>query len=166
VKIVHVHHHYWPVIGGLENAVRALAEGMAKLGHEVHVVASSYSGGKPKEEMNGVRVHRVKSARLHYPDLTYPLSYPLEALEGADVVHGHSQNSLFTVKVVEKAKRLGVKTVVKTVMYFMRTHSFPRHEIINSVRVIRRIKPDMVWSHGSYSSELPAILRRCDKEHH
>ena len=114
MKIVYVHHHYWPVVGGLENVVKALAEGMAKLGHEVHVVTSPYgAGGRPREEeVNGVRVHRVKSARLHYPDLTYPLSYPLEALKGADIVHGHSQNSLFTAKVVEKAKKLGAKTVM------------------------------------------------------
>jgi glycosyltransferase involved in cell wall biosynthesis len=114
MKIVHVHPHYWPVVGGLENVVRALAEGMAKLGHEVHVVTSPYgAGGRPgEEEVNGVLVHRVKSARLHYPDLTYPLSYPLEALKGADIVHGHSQNSLFNVKVIEKAKKLGAKTVI------------------------------------------------------
>jgi hypothetical protein len=31
MKIVHIHHHYWPVVGGLENVVKALAEGMAKL---------------------------------------------------------------------------------------------------------------------------------------
>lgn len=125
MKIVHVHHHYWPVVGGLENVVKALAEGMAKLGHEVHVVTSPYSAeGRPREEeVNGVRVHRVKSARLHYPDLTYPLSYPLDALKGADIVHGHSQNSLFTVKVIEKAKKMGAKTV----MHFMAVDALDDH---------------------------------------
>jgi glycosyltransferase involved in cell wall biosynthesis len=125
MKIVHVHHHYWPVVGGLENVVKALAEGMANLGHEVHVVTSPYGAeGRPREEeVNGVRVHRVKSARLHYPDLTYPLSYPLEALKGADIVHGHSQNSLFTVKVIEKAKKLGAKTVI----HFMAVDALSDH---------------------------------------
>jgi glycosyltransferase involved in cell wall biosynthesis len=113
MKIVHIHHHYWPVIGGLENVVKALAEGMAKLGHEVHVITSRYGAeGRPKEEVvNGVHVHRVRSVRLGYPDLTYPLDYPIDLLKNADVVHGHSQNSLFTVKIIEKAKELGVKTV-------------------------------------------------------
>jgi len=41
MKIVHVAHHYWPVIGGIENVVRGLAESMIKLGHEVHVVTST-----------------------------------------------------------------------------------------------------------------------------
>jgi len=78
MKIVHINHHYWPVIGGLENVVKALAEGIAKLGHEVHVITSTYGAeGRPKEEtVNGVNVHRVRSVRLGYPDLTYPLEYP------------------------------------------------------------------------------------------
>jgi len=57
-------------------------------------------------------VHRVRSLRLGYPDLTYPLDYPLDILKNADVVHGHSQNSLFTVKVIEKAKRFDVRTAI------------------------------------------------------
>jgi glycosyltransferase involved in cell wall biosynthesis len=114
MKIVHVYHHYWPVIGGLENVVKALAEGMAKLGHEAHVITSTYGAqDRPREEeINGVHIHRVKSIRLGYPDLTYSLEYPIDLLKNADVVHGHSQNSLFTVKMIEKAKQLGAKTVI------------------------------------------------------
>ena len=125
MRIVHIHHHYWPVIGGLENVVKALAEGMAKLGHEVHVVASTYGAeGRPREEaVNGVHVHRVRSVRLGYPDLTYPLEYPTHLLKSADVVHGHSQNSLFTVKMIEKAKEFGVKTV----MHFMAVDALDDH---------------------------------------
>jgi len=62
--------------------------------------------------VNGVHVHRVRSVRLGYPDLTYPLDYPIDLLKNADVVHGHSQNSLFTVKIIEKAKELEVKTAM------------------------------------------------------
>jgi len=125
MKIIHVVHHYWPVVGGIENVVKALAEGMVKLGHEVHVVASRYGAeGRPREEVvNGVHVHRVKSVRLGYPDLTYPLEYPIDLFKNADVVHGHSQNSLFTVKMIEKAKELGVKTV----MHFMAVDALNDH---------------------------------------
>jgi glycosyltransferase involved in cell wall biosynthesis len=73
--------------------------------------------------MNGVHIHRVKSIRLGYPDLTYPLEYPIDVLRKADVVHGHSQNSLFTVKIIEKAKELGVKTV----MHFMAVDALNDH---------------------------------------
>jgi len=125
MRIVHVIHHYWPFIGGIENVVKALAEGMVKLGHEVHVVASRYGAeGRPREEVvNGVHVHRVRSVRLGYPDLTYPLEYPIDLLKSADVVHGHSQNSLFTVKMIEKAKQLGVKTVT----HFMAVDALSDH---------------------------------------
>jgi glycosyltransferase involved in cell wall biosynthesis len=125
MKIVHVAHHYWPVIGGIENVVRGLAESMIKLGHEVHVVTSTFGAeGRPKEEViNGVYVHRVRSLRLGYPDLTYPLDYPLDILKNADVVHGHSQNSLFTVKVIEKAKRFDVRTA----MHFMAVDALNDH---------------------------------------
>jgi len=125
MRIVHVCHHYWPVVGGIENVVKALAESMARLGHEVHVVASTYGAeGRPREEVvNGVYVHRVKAVRPRYPDLTYPLDHPASVLRNADVVHGHSQNSLFTVKIIEKAKKLGVKTV----MHFMAVDAFDDH---------------------------------------
>jgi len=75
MKIVHIHHHYWPVIGGLENVVKALAEGMAKLGHEVHVITSTHGAeGRPREEeINGVHIRRIRSVRFGYPDLTRPL---------------------------------------------------------------------------------------------
>ena len=36
--------------------------------------------------------------------------------------------------------------------------SLPRYEIINGVHVIR-LRPDFIWSHGSYSSELPVVIR-------
>jgi glycosyltransferase involved in cell wall biosynthesis len=125
VKIVHVHHYYWPVIGGLERAVQSIAEELVKLGHEVHVITSRYDAmDRPGEEIvNNVFIHRVKAVRVNFPDLTYPLEYPEEVLKNADIVHGHTQNSLFVVKMIEKAKEIGVKTV----MYFMAVDALHDH---------------------------------------
>jgi glycosyltransferase involved in cell wall biosynthesis len=125
VKIVHIHHHYWPVIGGLERAVQSIAEELVKLGHEVHVVTSRYDAkSKPEEEIvNNVFIHRVMAMRVNFPDLTYPLEYPEEVLKNADIVHGHTQNSLFVVKMIEKAKEIGVKIV----MYFMAIDALHDH---------------------------------------
>jgi len=125
VKIVHIHHHYWPVIGGLEIAVQSIAEEQVKLGHEVHVIASRYDAkNRPREEIvNNVFIHRVKAMRVNFPDLTYPLEYPEEVLKNADIVHGHTQNSLFVVKMIEKAKEIGIKTV----MYFMAVDALHDH---------------------------------------
>ena len=36
--------------------------------------------------------------------------------------------------------------------------SLPRYEIINGVHVVR-LRSDFIWSHGSYSSELPVVIR-------
>jgi glycosyltransferase involved in cell wall biosynthesis len=125
MKVVHVITHYYPIIGGLERAVQSLAEELAKMGHEVHVITSRFGAkNRPKEEViNGVYVHRVKALRLHFPELTYPLEYIEKVIRDADIVHGHSQNSLFTVKIVEKAKKLGIKTAI----YFMAVDALYDH---------------------------------------
>lgn len=135
MKIIHVIHHYWPVVGGIENVVKVLAVGMVRLGHEVHVITSTYGAeGRPREEViDGVYVHRARSIRLGYPDLTYPLDVPRGILRDADVVHGHSQNSLFTVKMIREAKRLGVRTVI----HFMAVDSFNDYPS----RLIRLLAP-------------------------
>jgi glycosyltransferase involved in cell wall biosynthesis len=109
----------------MERVVQSVAEEQATLGHEVHVITSRNvaRNSLAEEKLNKVYVHRVRSLRLSYPDLTYPLDYPVGVLKNADVVHGHSQNSLFTVKTIEKAKGLGVKTI----MHFMAIDSFNDH---------------------------------------
>jgi glycosyltransferase involved in cell wall biosynthesis len=114
MKIVHVSHHYYPVIGGLERAVQSLAIELARLGHEVHVVTSKYGAeDRPREEViNSVYVHRVKALRLYYPDLTYPLEYPKNILKDADVIICWSQNSYFTYRICRYAKDIGKKLAV------------------------------------------------------
>jgi glycosyltransferase involved in cell wall biosynthesis len=86
MRIVHVAPFYYPVVGGVEEVVRRIAEYMASKGHDVYV-------------------------------LTY--------------------NRL----------RVGGEL------------SLPQNDIINGVRVIR-VKPDFIWSSGTYSSEVPNVLER------
>jgi glycosyltransferase involved in cell wall biosynthesis len=85
MKIVHVAPFYVPVIGGVEEVVKRVAEHMVKRGYDVYVV-------------------------------TY-----------------------------NRLRQGGVG-------------SLPRYEVINGVHVIR-LRPDFIWSHGSYSSELPVVIR-------
>ena len=63
--MVHVHVTYYPVVSGLSIVTQKLAEGMAKLEHEVHVTTSTRSAkGRPRYKvLNGVRVHRVRSLK-------------------------------------------------------------------------------------------------------
>jgi glycosyltransferase involved in cell wall biosynthesis len=85
VRIVHITPFYAPVVGGVEEVVKKVAEYVASRGCEVFVVT----------------YNRLRSG-------------------GAGVL--------------------------------------PRHEVINGVRVIR-VRPDFAWSHGTYSSELPEVVR-------
>jgi len=123
--IVHAYHHYYPVIGGMERAVQGLAEAQAKLGNEVYVVTSTIgSHQRPFEEIiNDVHIFKVKSWRLHYPDLTIPKFIPFEILKKADIVHVHSHNSLFSMKILDEASKLGIRTSC----YFIAVDAFKDH---------------------------------------
>uniref|UniRef100_A0A7J2U1Z6 Glycosyltransferase family 1 protein n=1 Tax=Ignisphaera aggregans TaxID=334771 RepID=A0A7J2U1Z6_9CREN len=113
MKIVHVHVTYYPVVSGLGIVTQKLAEGMAKLGHEVHVITSTRGAeDRPRYEvLNGVHVHRVRSLKPPYENPTYPLEYPVDVIKHADIIHGHHQ-SLFATKIVEKAKDLDIPLVM------------------------------------------------------
>jgi glycosyltransferase involved in cell wall biosynthesis len=85
MKVVHVTPFYAPVVGGVEEVVKRVAEYLAMRGYDVYVIT----------------YNRLRQG-------------------GAG--------------------------------------SLPRYENINGVHVIR-LRPDFTWSHGSYSSELPTVLR-------
>ena len=114
MMIVHVHHTFYPVLGGLERAVYSISKELVKLGHEVHVVTSTYGArDSPRyEEIDGIHVHRLRALTLGFPDLTIPREIPRDILKRADVVYGWSQNSLFTYAICRKAKKLGKPVVV------------------------------------------------------
>ncbi|MEM4005919.1 MAG: glycosyltransferase family 4 protein, partial [Desulfurococcaceae archaeon] len=121
-------HSYYPIVGGLEKVVQKLAEEQAKLGHEVHVITShaSVKDSPAEEELNNVYVHRVKAWRLYYPDLTIPRGLNESLLRGADVVHAHSQNSLFNMFIVKRAKSLGAKIAIYFIgIDYLRKHPNP-----------------------------------------
>ena len=58
MRIVHIFHNYYPVLGGMERAIQRLAEEQVRIGHEIHVVTSAHGAeGRPREELNKVNVH-------------------------------------------------------------------------------------------------------------
>ena len=132
MKIVHAFHNYWPVFGGLERAIKSVAEKLAELNNEVHVITSVFGAeDRPKEEAIGsVYVHRVKALRLHFSDLTILMEVPEKVLGEADVVVCWSQNSYFAYRVCKDAKRLGKPSVV----YFIGV-SYLEHHYNPFVRV-------------------------------
>lgn len=62
MKVLHIYKDYYPVLGGIENHLRLLAEGLAKRGLEVTVLVTSLTRETTTMEMNGVWV--VKAGRL------------------------------------------------------------------------------------------------------
>jgi glycosyltransferase involved in cell wall biosynthesis len=87
VKILHLYKDYFPVLGGIENHIRMLAEAQAARGHEVSVLVTSRDRRTHVETINRVRV--TFAARLATVS-SAPISLELFArlaAERADVVH-------------------------------------------------------------------------------
>ena len=89
MKILHVYKDYHPVLGGIENHIRTLAEGLAARGHEVSVLVCHTEKRTEIEMMNGVRLIRAARAKTI---ASTPLSIELPRLlatEHPDVTHLH-----------------------------------------------------------------------------
>jgi len=128
MKIAHIFHSYYPVLGGMERVVQRLAEEQARMGHEVHVITSTFrmQRGLGEEAVNGFRIHRVKVVCFHYPDLAYPVDRLKQVLREMDVVHVHSQNSLFNIIVAKRAKRIGKPLVIDFLaLDYLNSHTNP-----------------------------------------
>jgi len=90
MKVLYVYKDYYPVVGGIENHIRLLCQGLKAHPHvEPTVLVTSRTGKTVIEEIDGVRV--IKAARLATIS-SAPVSLSLFAwlhrLE-ADVTHLH-----------------------------------------------------------------------------
>jgi glycosyltransferase involved in cell wall biosynthesis len=90
VNILHIYKDYFPVVGGIENYVRALAEGHVRAGHRVTVLACNPGRSTRVEELNGVRV--IKAGRLATAaSMPISLQQPVAlARLHPDIIHVHS----------------------------------------------------------------------------
>jgi rhamnosyl/mannosyltransferase len=89
MKILHIYKDYYPVIGGMENHIRMLAEAQVRQGYEVTVLVTHPSLRTKVEEINGVLV--IKAGRLATLAST-PLSISLPLLlrhQYPDIAHLH-----------------------------------------------------------------------------
>ncbi|MCP4418504.1 MAG: glycosyltransferase [Chloroflexi bacterium] len=77
LSIAHVYKDYWPIVGGIENHIKDLAEAEAALGHNVTVLVTNPGGQRRRELLNGVQI--VRAARLATVAST-PLSVALPLL--------------------------------------------------------------------------------------
>lgn len=89
MRIVHVYKDYFPVLGGIENHMRALAEGQAARGHDVTVLVTNPAALAAEERLNGVRVRRAQRiATVASTPLSLDLARQLHALR-PQITHLH-----------------------------------------------------------------------------
>lgn len=89
MKIVHVYKDYDPILGGIENHIKDLAEAQVAAGHDVTVLVTNPGRQPGRTTLNGV--HVVRAGRLATVAST-PLSptFPLTlARQPADMTHLH-----------------------------------------------------------------------------
>jgi glycosyltransferase involved in cell wall biosynthesis len=89
MRVLQIYKDYWPVLGGIENHLRQLAEGLAQRGHAVTVLTVGQHRRGAEQIINGVRV--IYAARLTTLS-SAPLSPTLPLLvarERPDLVHLH-----------------------------------------------------------------------------
>jgi len=90
MNILHIYKDYFPVLGGIENHIKVLAEAQASMGHQVVVLACSLGARTYVEILNGVKV--VKAGRLMTAaSMPLSLSQPIIlARLRPDIAHVHS----------------------------------------------------------------------------
>lgn len=93
LSILHIYKDYAPVLGGIENHLRDLAEAQAKAGHAVTVLVTQIKGQPASDErVNGVRV--VKARRqLNVQSAPIALAFPplvARLSDGVDIAHLHA----------------------------------------------------------------------------
>ncbi len=111
MNILHVYKDYYPVLGGIENHVKVLAEAQAQAGHNVIVLVTARGPRTTIEDSGGVRVIKagrfatVASAPLSLslpiilarlrPDITH-LHFPYPLGEAAQALLGRSRRTVIT----------------------------------------------------------------------
>ena len=104
MKILFVLDNYHPFKGGAETLFRNLAEGLVRKGHYVTVLTRRIKGTKSHEELNGVRINRIRTiSRYLFPLLAIPKAVSLA--KNADVVHTTTFSSAFPAHVAAKLRK-------------------------------------------------------------
>ena len=109
MKIVHVTTSYPPRIGGMENAVKELAERTARMGHDVTVITSSFKGSKKTEKKDHLTIHRLWSIWINrVPEVMPMLPFKLlSCIDSKTIVHLHYKLNPYMdiALVISKLKR-------------------------------------------------------------
>ncbi|MFZ6027452.1 MAG: glycosyltransferase [Chloroflexota bacterium] len=87
MHILHLYKDYHPIVGGIENHIKTLAEAQAAAGHTVTVLVTNPGGQAAEEMLNGVHVMRVpRMATVASTPLTLYFPAVLRRIK-ADITH-------------------------------------------------------------------------------
>jgi rhamnosyl/mannosyltransferase len=93
MRIVHIYKDYFPVLGGIENHIRHLAEAQAQAGHDVTVLVTQLAG-KPGADEHVRGVHVVKTQRqMNVQSAPISVQFGKQVnvqTAGADIAHLHA----------------------------------------------------------------------------
>lgn len=139
-RLLVVNKAYWPHLGGVETVARQLAEAAAATGFEVDVLCLADKDSD--EEINGVRVHRVRTAfRVGSAPLAWRfLGKYGELTQKVEVIHFHAPNPMGELALLLKGRGKADKVICTY-------HSDP-------------LRPK--WAVGVYQRILRFFLDRCD----
>ena len=91
MRVLYLYKDYYPVLGGIENHIRVLAEGLRERGVDTRVLVTNTIGQTLEETIGGVPV--VKTARqinVSSAPVSLPFFSWVRKLEaGADIAHAH-----------------------------------------------------------------------------
>jgi glycosyltransferase involved in cell wall biosynthesis len=128
MRILHVYKDYFPILGGIENHMKTVAEAQAAAGHDVTVLVTNPGGELSETMLNGVRVLRVGRIATVASTPISPL-FPLRlALQKPDITHLH-----FPYPVGEVSQLLGGNGRNYVITY----HS----DIVKQQAILRWYKP-------------------------
>ena len=92
MRILYVYKDYYPVLGGIENHIKMLAEGLTERGYQVQVLVTNTSPQTVTEEINGVPVIKAGCPfRISGAPISPALYAWLRRLE-PDIAHLHFPN--------------------------------------------------------------------------
>jgi rhamnosyl/mannosyltransferase len=89
MHILHVYKDYYPVLGGMENHLRIVAEGLVRRGHTVTVLVSNTYRKTMVERLNGVSVIKAAEWLRRASTPLSPAMLPLSWRVPADIIHLH-----------------------------------------------------------------------------
>ncbi len=151
MNILHIYKDYYPVLGGIENHVRVLAEAGVARGHDVTVLVTSRDRHTQREELNGVKL--IKTSRwINISSAPISPAMFLEARKlarTADIIHLH-----FPYPLGEMA-RLFSGSRAKTIITY--------HSDIVRQKMLRVVYQPFLWRVLRQADRIIATSRRyCD----